>query len=569
MHNLFLNEIPHHCREALGMNAEKKAAPSQDAHDPEKQANEIEKTAKAIQNSSRTSLKQIRLGYIVAFAHYNSISLRPEVKTPHKSDYIEAILARFEQNPGAELQLPPVHPEPVLNLAESLAHAVDEPTILGKEVMEEVWSDMSKTLTPSWMGRAPRNLGSPGHGKLKADQWRTAATVNLVITLIRLWGGPDATENQKAILENFIALVIAVRWSTMRSTSDDHIEIVESYFSYYLTSFVKLFGKALLRPTHHFSQHLPHCIKLFGPAHGWWAFPFERYNGIIQRKNTNNKIVGELELTFAKTFCRGGNLKALLAREAGLPQVLEDLKPIVQQYFHSDFRGTLLSDLLALGAQESRTEEPSMNNAPLTNLPDDLYGQLLSRINADSAPQVFYPHDSYSPYGFSLNPSVQYRDNIRIDGVNFRASSCAKGDSFIIFRACGLDTFKAGRIAKIFLHGRPDINGNLLVEFFLVVEEFRELTAQESAFDPYRQFPLIEARIFHDQTSRAVIRASDVISHCATCPYRNETLPGEYRVVLSLNRVCRLYNFNRESLIYPVSELIAGNYIPACSIQIL
>ncbi|KAH7917071.1 hypothetical protein BV22DRAFT_994558, partial [Leucogyrophana mollusca] len=41
MHNLFLNEISHHCREALGMNAAKKVTPSFDPHDPTEQAIEI------------------------------------------------------------------------------------------------------------------------------------------------------------------------------------------------------------------------------------------------------------------------------------------------------------------------------------------------------------------------------------------------------------------------------------------------------------------------------------------------------------------------------------------------
>ena len=56
--------------------------------------------------------------------------------------------------------------------------------VLYKEVLEDVWSDMDKTFLPSWMARAPRRLGSPNQGHIKADQWRTACEVNLVITLI-------------------------------------------------------------------------------------------------------------------------------------------------------------------------------------------------------------------------------------------------------------------------------------------------------------------------------------------------------------------------------------------------
>lgn len=42
-------------------------------------------------------------------------------------------------------------------------------------------------------------------------------------------------------------------------------------------------------PNHHLSLHLKECLELFGPVHAWWAFPFERFNGMIQNLNTNSK----------------------------------------------------------------------------------------------------------------------------------------------------------------------------------------------------------------------------------------------------------------------------------------
>ena len=197
---------------------------------------------------------------------------------------------QFRENPHAELRVPRVYPEPVCDLSDALANGTSKPPLLGKEVMEQVWADMARTTLPSWMGRAPKNLGSPSHGKLKADQWRTACTVNLVITLVRLWGQHDSNEDLQAILSNFISLVIMVRWASRRSTSLDHIEIIQSNLDYYLKSLVDLFGKSVIRPNHHLSLHITECLQAFGPVHGWWAFPFERYNGILQRKNTNNKL---------------------------------------------------------------------------------------------------------------------------------------------------------------------------------------------------------------------------------------------------------------------------------------
>ena len=149
---------------------------------------------------------------------------------------------------------------------------------------------MAKTTLPSWIARAPHNLGSPSHGKLKADQWRTACLVNLLITLCRLWGHRNATEKDAALLLNYLSLVTAVRWATTRTTSDYHAEVVEKYLVYYIRSTLQIFGPRALVYNNHASLHVPECLHAFGPAHGWWAFPFERYNGILQRFNTNSRI---------------------------------------------------------------------------------------------------------------------------------------------------------------------------------------------------------------------------------------------------------------------------------------
>lgn len=146
-----------------------------------------------------------------------------------------------------------------------------------------------QTTLPSWLAHVPHNLGSAGHGKLTADQWRTTCCVHLVITLCRLWGTLSASR-QREMLDNFLALVTTVRWATMRSVSENHITTVNSMLLEYLTGIVKLYGEHALIPSHHLSLHLPECLHSFGPVHSWWAFPFERYNGILRGKNMNNKL---------------------------------------------------------------------------------------------------------------------------------------------------------------------------------------------------------------------------------------------------------------------------------------
>ncbi|KAG1808783.1 hypothetical protein EV424DRAFT_1543297 [Suillus variegatus] len=191
---------------------------------------------------------------------------------------------QFRQNPGTELRVPRVYPGSVLDLADVLANGVPKPPLLAKEVMEQ----------------------------------------------------HDSSNEHKDVLQNFISLVIAVHWASQRSSCLDHIDVVQSQFDYYLKSLVRLFGKGVLIPNHHLLLHLVECLHAFGLVHRWWSFPLEQYNGIIQRKNTNNKL-GQLELTFTRSFCRSRNLKALLSLKGLLPEMLEELQDIVGEHYGTDF----------------------------------------------------------------------------------------------------------------------------------------------------------------------------------------------------------------------------------------
>jgi hypothetical protein len=88
--------------------------------------------------------------------------------------------------------------------------------VLGKDVLEVVWSDMKKAQLPSWISPAPHNWGTPTRGKLSADNWRVVCTIHLPITLIWLWR--DETGRKRQLLENFMDLVTAVRLASILGT---------------------------------------------------------------------------------------------------------------------------------------------------------------------------------------------------------------------------------------------------------------------------------------------------------------------------------------------------------------
>lgn len=162
--------------------------------------------------------------------------------------------------------------------------------VLGREILSEVWSDMQKTTLPTWVTRAPKTAGSSRVGKLSADQWRVFCTVNLVITLVRLWGPEPADSRSRQMLGNFMDLVIATKLATSRTMTTAGIAEIHSRFRAYLSAVLLLFPKASLVSNHHLTLHLPTLFRLFGPTHSWRCFPFERANYILQRIQSNNRF---------------------------------------------------------------------------------------------------------------------------------------------------------------------------------------------------------------------------------------------------------------------------------------
>ncbi|KAF9231881.1 hypothetical protein BU15DRAFT_67959 [Melanogaster broomeanus] len=518
----------HHCWEVWGMNAGKKSTPKLEAHSPARQGTELEKGVAAIRKLSLTALTSLRIGYVESLALSNNIRLAGT--SPTKKQHATAILEWFKANPNAEIRVPQVFPGPTANLSKAWS---EKPavTILGQDELKEVWSDLTVMVLPHWISRVLHNLGSPGHGKLKADQWQTACCIHLVITLVRIWGHLQPTERQRAVLDNFLALVAAVRWVTMCSSSENHAQIVETAFQVYLDGFVTLYTTDKLIPSHHLSLHLPECLRNFRPAHGWWAFPFERYNGILQQKNTNSKF-GEMEGTFLRAFCQAGNLKALLDRERSqLPAILSEMTPLIGSSSASDIRGTLLTDLFALNDSSVPSTGTSRQISP------DTYTLLLNRINLDQSSAHFVPHSLTSTSSVALNPAGLFLDRITIRGVTFRTDSTSVGDSLALFLDAHQKVMMAGQITSIFAHSQPGPDGKIMIETFLETKVFRDLSTTEQADDPYRRYPLLETFLVHDDFACVkVIKAWDIISHFASCPYTVGRQGHPFRVVVSLNR---------------------------------
>ena len=172
-------------------------------------------------------------------------------------------------------------------------HSPTGRVVLAKNVMDIVWSDMSVTVLPTWISRAPPNWGTAQRGKLSADNWRVICTIHLPITLIRLWNSatryPEPTRMQ-VLLDHFMDLVSAVRIANMRVTSSIQIEEFTKHMTRYTARITTVFPDENLKPTHHTALHISEMLDLFGPNHSHSGPHYERYINFFHRVNTNKKI---------------------------------------------------------------------------------------------------------------------------------------------------------------------------------------------------------------------------------------------------------------------------------------
>lgn len=162
--------------------------------------------------------------------------------------------------------------------------------MLGTKVLSEVWADQEKMVLPSWISPVQTMVGSAKAGKLTADQWRTFCTINLVVTLIRLWGNFPEDSRFRQMLVNFMDLVLATNLAHMRSMTPERIEEFHQTMLRYLAGVLELYPHVELVPKHHLSLHLHAFLRRFGPVHSWRTFAFERLNLRFQNILTNGRI---------------------------------------------------------------------------------------------------------------------------------------------------------------------------------------------------------------------------------------------------------------------------------------
>ncbi|KAI0363952.1 hypothetical protein BV20DRAFT_1039670 [Pilatotrama ljubarskyi] len=519
MHNLFLGELRHHCRDIWGINVKDNApdTPGMRPHTPAEQQKWLDHVVLFVKKGIRSKLTRVRRGYIAAIAELNGAITTGSTGLT-KDKCVDALL-RWE------IKIPPVLPEPTndFHLVKG-EYDISKFNILDQPTINQLRRDILKTSLPSWLERPPRNFGSPSHGKLKADHWRTVCTVSMVITLVRLWGSATASPKQKALLDNFVHLVSA-----------------------YLKGVQHLFDWHHLVPNHHLSLHLKECLELFGPVHAWWAFPFERYNGLLQGLNTNSKT-SAMPLTFMRYFYIGANVRTLMTTTEWPPAAPYDrMVEVFNRTFKNVARGTRVADFRPVESECEEVNGPSAlaldmyDASKASSLPREVYGALVNRISKLSGPgsftSVFAEISDKRP---RLSTEAQHVTTFAQGSVKFSTYASQSRNANITFTLPDdppTDYPRAGRIQEIVLHVRT-VNGTPILEPFFIVEEYVSLSAYHATMDPYRRYEDIQTRLFYDcfQPALQVLAFSDIQAHFAALSDEPSDIGELCVIVCSLDR---------------------------------
>ncbi|KAI0055727.1 hypothetical protein BV25DRAFT_1873038 [Artomyces pyxidatus] len=397
--------------------------------------------------------------------------------------------------------------------------------VLGRTTLSQIHHDMSITVLPSWVDPAPKDFGLKSRGKLSADQWRTGCTINLVITLIRLWG--NSTSRRKEMLKNYMDLVTAVELGTMLTTDGHLIELFDESITKYLVSMKFLYKDAKIQPNHHYVCHMPDLLRSFGPVPAWRAFGFERYNYLLQRINTNMRF-GELELTFMRTMSRTSNLRMIMTSQH-VETRLEDISKAYRNFMGNERRGSRAHD-----AGVSSTTEYTLPSRPrdikLRVLLDNRVRRGLQKALNSSTPANGLPLFT-----------TQFL-NISISGILYRPQPLSKGDGYVLYRPNRCQNERcAGRIVQIFSIGKPavDSDDQKYTEVYIALERLVDLEDSDAALDVYRRFPLAGGRLYYNRYHDFVdvIRPAEIISHFAHTELNIDGIAEKCVHALSLDRV--------------------------------
>ncbi|KAJ3863506.1 hypothetical protein EV359DRAFT_82317 [Lentinula novae-zelandiae] len=284
--------------------------------------------------------------------------------------------------------------------------------VIGRDLLEEVWADMKRTILPTWIQAPPPNWGTPAQGKLSAEEYKVVCSISLVITLIRVWGygTEDAQSRRFQMLLNYLDLVHAIHVLLLRETSWQSREYYKSHMQRYLETVLDM----LTVP-----QYLSASTTLYKNSmqiNTWvtfWLFIIGKY--------------------LSDSSFQQANLQLILDHNADVRQDVDEALNALKNIEREDHRGMFAgTDLSVWSSTEFKATPCWIQHSTLDRITDHLCGIY-------DFPHSYWSstltHQAYNLAGVAIG-RVIYSHRVRQNSVVF----------------CHDGAFLAGTIDEVFTH---------------------------------------------------------------------------------------------------------------------
>jgi hypothetical protein len=129
------------------------------------------------------------------------------------------------------------------------------------------------------------------------------ATIYLPLALVSLWGdnqGRQPLEDSASVqaldhaMHLFQAVTIAMRYTVTTKLAMAYRTHMKLWIESLQQLYPKVAQQKRTRTNIHIALHIHDFLLAFGPVISWWAFPFERLIGVLQKITTNEHVGGKV-----------------------------------------------------------------------------------------------------------------------------------------------------------------------------------------------------------------------------------------------------------------------------------
>ena len=135
---------------------------------------------------------------------------------------------------------------------------------------------------PSDIGRIPYKI-STSFSAFTTDQFKNWVVYFSLIVLRGILTGEH--------LECWRHFVLACRLLLQCEITLEQLVLADALLMKFCRRTECMYGPSIIRPNMHLHAHLRQCIADYGPLHEFWAFPFERYNGLLGDLPNNKRSI--------------------------------------------------------------------------------------------------------------------------------------------------------------------------------------------------------------------------------------------------------------------------------------